>query len=98
PTMTEYFSRLRNLDHPLLDFLGVRVVLGSPAVPPSRTLARIDGDRFPPYTLLRNPDPLPRWFVPAAVEVVERRRIAGWIAGMKTADHAAVFREEVGSW
>ena len=98
PTMSQYFSPLRNIDHPLLDFLGVRVLLGSPAVPPSRTLVRIDGGRFLPYTLLRNPDPLPRWFVPAAVDVIERRQVAGWIAGMKTADRVAVFRDEAGSW
>lgn len=98
PTMTEYFSRLRNIDHPLLDFLGVHVVLGSPAVPPSRTLARIDGGRFLPYTLLRNPDPLPRWFLPAAVDAVGRGEISGWIAGMKTAERVAVFRDEIGSW
>ncbi len=98
PTMEEYFSPLQNLDHPLLDFLGVRVVLGSPALPPSRTLERIDGGRFPPYTLLRNPDALPRWFLPAAVEVIERRQVAGWIAGMKAADRVAVFADETGPW
>jgi membrane protein YfhO len=98
PTMKEYFAPLRNLDHPLLDFLGVRVVVGSPALPPSRTLERIDGGRFLPYTLLRNPDALPRWFVPAAAEVIERRQTAGWIAGMKAADRVAVFRDEIGPW
>jgi len=98
PTMNQYFSPLRNVDHPLLDYLGVRVVLGSPAVPPSRTLVRIDGGRFLPYTLLRNPDALPRWFVPEAADVIERGQAAGWIAGMKTAGRVAVFRDEVGSW
>src|SRR6185295_6432964 len=98
PTAAEYFSPLGNLDHPLLDFLGVRVVLGSPAVPPSRTLERIDGGRFPPYTLLRNPDALPRWFLPAVVDVIERRQVAGWIAGMKAAERVAVFQDETGPW
>ncbi|HEV8578056.1 MAG TPA: YfhO family protein [Thermoanaerobaculia bacterium] len=98
PTMTEYFSALHNLDHPLLDFLGVRILLGSPAVPPLRTLERIDADRFQPYTLLRNPDPLPRWFLPAAVDAVGRGEISDWIARMKTADRVAVFRDEIGAW
>lgn len=97
-TTHDYFAPLANLDHPLLDFLGVRVVLGSPAVPASRTLERIDGGRFPPYTLLRNPDALPRWFVPSAVEVIERRQVTGWIADMKTAARVAVFRDEIGAW
>jgi hypothetical protein len=98
PTMTEYFAPLRNLDHPLLGFLGVRIVLGSPAVPPSRTLQGIDGGRFAPYTLLRNPHPMPRWFLPAEVDVIGRKEIKGWIAGMKRARRVAVFRDEVGSW
>jgi len=98
PTMNQYFGRVGNLDHPLLDFLGVRVVLGSPAVPPSRTLERIDGDRFPPYTLYRNPEALPRWFFPDAVEAIGRGEITGWIAGLKDPRRVAVFRDEAGSW
>lgn len=98
PTMTEYFSPFRNLDHPLLDYLGVRVVLGSPAVPTSRTLQRIDEDRFLPYTLLRNPDPLPRWFLPASVESVTEGELMTWIAQMQTADAVAVRHTEVEGW
>ncbi len=98
PTMKEYFSPLRNLDHPLLDFLGVRIVLGSPAVPLSRTLERIEPGRFAPYYLLRNPEARPRWFFPEAVDVTGRREIASWIAGMKDAGRVAVLRDEVGSW
>jgi ABC-type glycerol-3-phosphate transport system permease component len=98
PTMKNYFSPLRNLDHPLLDFLGARIVLGSPAVTSGRTLPRIDGGRFPPYTLLRNPDARPRWFVPEAVDVIERRQAAAWIAGMTTAGRVALFRDQIGSW
>jgi hypothetical protein len=98
PTMNHYFAPVHNVDHPLLDFLGVRVVLGSPAVPPSRTLERIDGDRFPPFTLYRNPDPLPRWFFPEAVDAIGRNGVAGWIAGLKNPRRVAVFQDEVGTW
>jgi hypothetical protein len=98
PTMVDYFSPVRNLDHPLLDFLGVRIVLGSPAVPPSRTLVRIDGGRFAPYTLYRNPDALPRWFFPGAVDGIGRGEISRWIAGLKDPWRVAVFREESGPW
>ena len=38
--MTRYFAPVENLHHPLLDFLGVRIVLGSPAVPPHPVAAR----------------------------------------------------------
>lgn len=98
PTKDRYFAPVENLHHPLLDFLGVKIVLGSPAVPPTPALERIDEDRFLPYTLLRNYSALPRWFVPAAVDVVEKNEIRSWIAGMTDPGRVAVFREEVGNW
>jgi hypothetical protein len=98
PTLTQYFAPLRNLDHPLLDFLGVRVVAGSPAVPPSRTLEEVDAGRFAPFTLLRNPDALPRWFFPRAVDVIPPAAIDRWIAALPDARRVAVFQDEAGSW
>ncbi len=98
PSMELYFAPLRNVDHPLLDFLGVRIVTGSPAVPPSRTLEAIDGGRFAPFTLLRNPDALPRWFFPRAVDVIRPGEIDRWIAGLQDAHRVAVFSDEAGSW
>ena len=98
PSMERYFSPVANLDHPLLDFLGVRAVVGSPAVPPSRTLLRIDEGRFTPYTLLRNPDALPRWFFPRQVAAIGRGDLERWIAAMTAARKVAVFRDEAGSW
>jgi hypothetical protein len=98
PTMKVYFAPLRNLDHPLLDFLGVRVVAGSPAVPPSRTLEEIEPGRFAPFTMLRNPDALPRWFFPRAVDVIRPAEIRRWIADLQDARRVAVFATEAGSW
>ena len=98
PSMEQYFSPVANVDHPLLDFLGVRAVVGSPAVPPSRTLLRIDEDRFTPFTLMRNPDALPRWFFPRRVTVIGRGDLEPWIAAMTKARRVAVFRDEAGSW
>jgi membrane protein YfhO len=98
PTVTEYFSPLKNPDHPLLDFLGVRIVLGSPAVPQVRTLDRIDGGRIAPFTLFRNPHPMPRWFLPGEVDVIGRGEIASWIGSMKRARRVAILQDEAGSW
>ncbi len=97
PTMNRYFAPVRNVDHPLLDFLGVRVVVGSPAVH-TRRLQEIDPGRFAPFTLLRNPDALPRWFFPRAVDVIRPGEIDRWIAGLRDARRVAVFQEEAGSW
>ena len=97
PRMNEYFAPVGNLDHPLLDFLGVQAVLGSPAVPPSRTLTQIDGGRFAPYSVYRNPDPLPRWFFPETVDRIGRGDIERWIRVLDNPRRVAVFMDEVGS-
>lgn len=98
PSMEQYFAPVRNLDHPLLDFLGVRAVLGSPSVPPYRTLPRMDHGQFLPFTLLGNADALPRWFFPRETPVIERGGLDSWIRGMTAARRVAVFRDEVGPW
>ncbi len=97
-SMDQYFAPIRNLDHPLLDFLGVRAVVGSPSVPQYRTLPRIDGGLFAPYTLMRNPDALPRWFFPSEAVAIERGGLDRWIAGMTEARRVSVFRDELGTW
>jgi len=97
-SMEQYFAPIRNLDHPLLDFLGVRAVVGSPSVPGYNTLPRIDGGVFAPFTLMRNPDALPRWFFPSETVAIERGGLDRWIAGMTTARRVAVFRDELGPW
>jgi membrane protein YfhO len=98
PSMKVYFSPLSHVDHPLLDFLGTRVVATSIAVPTPRTLEPLDGGRFAPYFLFRNRDALPRWFLPSGVDVIEPGEIRPWIAGMRDPAQVAVFREEAGSW
>jgi hypothetical protein len=97
-SMEQYFAPVRNLDHPLLDFLGVRAVVGSPSVPSYRTLPRVDDGRFAPYTLMHNPDALPRWFFPSEAVAIERGGLDRWIAGMTAARQVAVFRDEAGPW
>ncbi|HSU81023.1 MAG TPA: YfhO family protein, partial [Thermoanaerobaculia bacterium] len=58
----------------------------------------IDGGRFAPFTLLRNPDALPRWFFPRAVDVIRPGEIDRWIAGLQDAHRVALFQEEAGAW
>ncbi|HXO18555.1 MAG TPA: YfhO family protein [Thermoanaerobaculia bacterium] len=98
PSMVRYFSRLGNVDHPLLDFLNVRVVVSSVAMPPSRKLKLADGGRFAPFFLYENPGALPRWFLPAAVEVIRRGDLDRWIAGLSDGARVALFADEVGAW
>lgn len=98
PSMVDYFARFGNVDHPLLDFLGVRAVVSSPAMPPSRTLERADDGRYAPFSLYRNPDALPRWFLPSAAEAVPAAEVPDWIARLDDGAKVALLAEEAGDW
>lgn len=94
PSMTQYFAHFHNLDHPLLDFLNVRALVSSVALAPPRTLELADGGRYAPFFLYRNPDALPRWFLPSAVEAVPGREMGRWIREMRDPGRVAVLSEE----
>ncbi len=98
PTTHNYFPDFRGVDHPLLDFLNVRVVASSQSFPPPRTLERIDGGRFGPFRLYRNPDALPRWFLPTGVDVIREADLERWIGAMKEPRRVAVFDARAADW
>jgi hypothetical protein len=98
PTMAQYFAPLGKIDHPLLDFLGVKVVAGSPALAPSLTMQEIDPGRYAPFTMLRNPDALPRWFFPRAVDVIRPAEIRSWIMDLSDPRRVAVLDSEADGW
>ncbi len=81
PSIRHYFSSIRNLEHPLLDFLNVRAVLSNAYLPTLRGFEEVAGAR-PPFVVLRNPDALPRAFLARRVVPVAPERRADWIAAM----------------
>ena len=97
PTTRSYFSPLARLDHPLLDFLGVRAVVTNAYLPTVPGMERIDrGEAEPqPFRLLRNPDALPRAFFPSRIERVAPRDLARWIDALDDAKRVAVDPAEV---
>ena len=97
PTTANYFPTFRGIDHPFLDFLNVRVVTSVEEFPPPRTLERIDGGRFGHYRLYRNPDPLPRWFLPSAAETIREEELRRWLL-LKDPRRVAVFDGRAASW
>ncbi len=97
PNLVNYYSTFSFPDHPLLSFLGVRAVVGNIWLPRPRTLVPLVDPRLLPFVVFRNPRALPRWFLPAGVEVVERGAIDRWIAGLGDAGRVAVFRDELGN-
>ncbi|HET9767872.1 MAG TPA: YfhO family protein, partial [Thermoanaerobaculia bacterium] len=93
-----YFSRFGNVEHPLLDFLNVRVVLTNPYLPAKRRLERVYGPDPRVFEVWRNPDALPRWFLPTAAEAVPKRRVLDWIGGLADARRVALLAEEAQGW
>jgi len=94
PTMWRYFASFDHVDHPLLRFLGVRAVVGSVALPPSRRLRLASGERYAPFYLYENPGALPRWFVPGSAVIVGRGGIDGFLATMDDPGRVALFADE----
>ncbi len=102
PSTVDYFPAFSGLDHPLLDFLGVRVVASAAGSAPPATLERIDGGRFGPYRLYRNPDALPRHFVPASAEAIggelEDGELEDFLARLRDPRHVAVDDPRAVAW
>lgn len=98
PTTANYFPAFRGIDHPFLDFLNVRVVASVAAFEPPRTMERIDAGRFEHYRLYRNPDALPRWFLPAAAEAIRQGDAGRWVSALKDPRRVAVFDRRAVGW
>jgi len=101
PSHAVYFARFRNVDHPLLDFLNVRLVVSNTGQPRPRTLRRIWSSGLGSFRLWRNPDALPRWFLAEGADLVTDRDLAAWISGMRDPRRVALRPEEVeklGNW
>ncbi|MBV8200584.1 MAG: YfhO family protein, partial [Acidobacteria bacterium] len=75
--------------------LGVRAVVGNVWEPRPRTLVQVPAPGTLPFLVFRNPRALPRWFVPASVEAIERPALDRWIAGLADPGKVAVFRDEL---
>lgn len=100
-----YFGSFGNLDHPLLDFLAVEAVVSYSTRPGApgyrrlpRTLDRFDAGEFGTFRLLRNPDPLPRAFVPTGVDVLRPDQLEEWIRRLDDPRRVALTVQDAGGW
>jgi hypothetical protein len=93
----EYFSRFRFRDHPLLDFLNVRVVAirGSRRVPRGLHRLRSPGDGV---QLGRNPGALRRFFIAPSAEIVPKDQVIASVAGLKDPRRVVIAAEDLGQW
>lgn len=91
PSTAAWYSPLANVEHPLLDFLGVRVVVSDYAQRPKQRLERIDEPwRHGIHALWRNPEALPRFFVPTGIDRVPPASMPRWIAEMTDPRRVAI--------
>jgi hypothetical protein len=95
---TNYFASFRNVEHPLLDFLNVRVVLSNPYLGEKHRLELIAGPDARTFLVYRNPRALPRWFVAPAAAAVARRDVLTWLSGNHDARRVALLAEETRGW
>ena len=93
-----YFSRFGNVEHPLLDFLNVRVVISNPFLSEKHRLQRVYGPDARAFLVFRNPDALPRWFLATGAEALRRRQVLDWIGAMRDAKRVALLAEETRGW
>jgi len=92
-----YFSEFRVTDHPLLDFLNVRVVVkrGRGRIPPGlvRPRSPVKGVR-----LATNRGALRRFFVAPSAEVVARDDVLASVVALADARRVVIAAEDVGEW
>jgi hypothetical protein len=98
PEGRRYKSAFRNVEHPLLDFLNVRLVVSRDNFPPHPRFARIDDGRFAPFRLYLNPDALPRLFLPVAADVRPRSAVLDAVAALRNPRRVVLTAEEAGAW
>ncbi|HEX3553284.1 MAG TPA: hypothetical protein VIA62_08645 [Thermoanaerobaculia bacterium] len=95
PSMGNYVPFFHNAGHPLLDFLGVRAVVWSSPHPVPPWFQRIDDGITPSFRLYRNPRALPRWFVPARIDVIRPDDLERWIAALDDGRRVAVYAPDL---
>jgi hypothetical protein len=100
PSASNYYAAFGRVEHPLLSFLNVRAVVGNVYLPRprTRTLVPVAEPRSLPFVVYRNERALPRWFVPAAVDVIDPAGLPAWIAGLEDPGRVAVYRRQLRGW
>jgi hypothetical protein len=86
-----YMPPFRRVDHPLLDFLGVRFVVSRrPQQLPSH-FDRVFFDRVARVHVYRNNRALPRFFAAGGVDVIREDEILAWLTRVEDPRRVAVF-------
>jgi hypothetical protein len=95
PDSTRYIEPMENLGHPLLDFLNARMVVSNAYLPEVPDMERLEEAETGLCRLYRNPQAVPRWFVPRRVDRVEPADLAAWIRSLDDPWRVAVAPGEL---
>ncbi|HLX08960.1 MAG TPA: hypothetical protein VKY89_13990 [Thermoanaerobaculia bacterium] len=94
----DYFGIFWHPDHAIFSFLGGRAVVSNISMPPPAGMARIDHGEYTVWRLYRNLHPLPRCFLPDAVDRVSRGDLQGWISRLRDPWRVAVDSAAARGW
>ncbi len=94
----EYFSSFDVVDHPLLDFLNVKVVAMARGaeIPQGLQRGRLPGAGA--IRLSRNPGALRRFFIAPAATVVPAAEVSDAVVGLADPRTVVIAEEDVGEW
>jgi hypothetical protein len=98
PEGRRYKGALRNVDSPLLRFLGVSLLISSRHAPKPRHWTRLDHNEFAPLRLFEDPDPLPRWFLPTEAVMAAPGRQLEAVAALEDPRRVVLSSEEIPGW
>lgn len=90
-----YFRPLARLDHPLVDVLGVRLVVARRELTPPERFQRVDAGDLGEVRLWRNAGALPRCFVSRRVDIVEPDGVPAWLRDLDDPGRVALRSDEV---
>lgn len=95
PGSERYFSPFSNVEHPLLDFLGVRIVVSNLFQPAKSRLTPV-ANPLPTslVTYLANPAALPVWFLPTSIRGVDAPRLLAELAKLQSGSSVVLQSED----
>jgi hypothetical protein len=98
PEGRRYKGALTNVDSPLLDFLGVSLLISSRNAPKPRHWIRLDRNELAPLRLFENPSPLPRWFLPTGAEMAPPGEPWQAVAELEDPHRVVLTAGEIPGW
>ncbi len=96
-TRRSYFVSFRHPDHPLLDFLNVRVMVAKEALPPGTGMTRLEDIPGRRGNYYLNPEALPRYFMASGAEAIRRGELTAKLKELRDPRRVLLW-DDTGGW